>query len=113
LSGLVLVSPAIEALVDVDFCTKLAVAWSWLTGSRRVFQLPIAAEMFTDERAYIDFIERDPLRLTEVTASFLIENLKISRLARQQADRLTLPVLLLQSGRDRIVDVVGIERWFN
>lgn len=113
LSGLVLISPALEVLVDLDFWTKLAIGWSWLTRSRRVFPLPITADMFTDEPDYINFIERDPLRLTEVTASFFVENLKLSRIAREEAARLTLPLLVLQSGRDRIVDLEGIEAWFS
>ncbi len=113
ISGLVLISPAISVSIDVSPMTKLAAGLSWLTGSKRLFPLPITADMFTDDPAYISLIEQDSLRLTEVTASFLAENLKLSKLAANSPNHLTLPLLVLQSGRDRIVNVSGIESWFN
>ncbi len=111
-AGLVLITPAIKTLVDVDFLTKLKIGWSWLTGSKRTFMLPIAVEMFTDNPIYRDFIERDPLRLTEVTASFLVESLKVGKVAFNAGAELQLPVLVLAAGSDRIVDVPGLEDWF-
>lgn len=111
-AGLVLITPAIKTLVDVDFLTKIKIGWSWLTGSKRRFLLPIAVDMFTDNPIYRDFIERDPLRLTEVTASFLVESLKVGRLAFNAGAELQLPVLVLAAGSDRIVDVSGLEDWF-
>jgi lysophospholipase len=111
-SGLVLITPAIKTLVDVDLITKIKIGWSWLTGSKRRFKLPIEVDMFTDNPIYKEFIERDPLRLTEVSASFLIESLKVSKLALEAGARLQLPVLVLAAGRDRIVDVAGLEDWF-
>jgi len=113
LAGLVLISPAVKVRIDVGLVERLAIAFSWLTRSRRMFPLPITSDMFTDDPAYIDFVERDPLRLKEVTASFLVENLKLGKIALETAAGITLPVLLLQSGRDRIVDVPAVEEWFS
>lgn len=112
LSGLVLISPAISVLVDMDPLSKLAIFWRWLTKSKKPFPLPIPIDMFTDDPAYLEFIRQDPLRLTAATAAFLVENLKLGRLAVSGAERLTLPLLILQSGRDRIVNVAGIEDWY-
>lgn len=110
--GLVLTSPALKAAVDVDFPTKLQIGVSWLARSRRKFPIPLSAEMFTDNPLYLNFIEHDPLRLTEATASFLVQGLFLTWLADNAASRLRLPCLLLQAGKDRIVRQDYIEKWF-
>jgi len=112
LAGLVLTSPALAVKVDLDLASKLKIAWCWLTGSRRRFPIPLSPEMFTDNEPYLEFIRQDPLRLTEATASFYVESLKLTRLAGDAAARLRLPVLILQAGQDRIVDLDGVRKWF-
>ena len=112
-SGLVLTSPAIKVKVDVNLWTKIAIGFSLLTRSLKRFSIPLTADMFTDNPIFLDYINSDPLRLTEATASFFFESLKLTRLARSKAARLRVPLLLLQSGVDQIVSVDDVRRWFD
>lgn len=68
--------------------------------------------MLTDDPTYIAYIENDPLRLTEATARFYVETFKLTLLAHWKARQIHLPLLVLQSGKDRIVDVEALKGWF-
>ncbi len=113
LDGLILTCPAVAVKVDLSLATKLQVGVAWLKGSLRQFALPLTPEMFTENQPYLEYVRTDPLRLTHVTASFLIESLKLSRAARESARHLKIPLLVLQAGGDRIVDVDLLRKWFD
>jgi acylglycerol lipase len=111
--GLAMTSPAVCVQVDVSLTTKLMIGLSLLTGGKHYFDIPLTAEHFTDIPKYLDYIRRDPLRLTRATASFFFESIKLTRQCKTSANGLTMPILILQSGRDRIVNVEEIEQWFS
>lgn len=110
--GLILTSPAITVQVDVDLKTKLRIGLSFLLRDGRTFPIPLLPEHFTDNPPYLDFIRSDKLRLKEATASFFLQSLILTSLANKATAHLSLPLLVLQSGRDGIVVVDQIERWF-
>jgi acylglycerol lipase len=115
LSGLVLTCPAIYTKVDFDLKTKAKIAYSWLLGSHsqlRTWTIPIRSSMFTDNNAYLEYIEKDPLRLKEATASFFVETLRMGKIAQQSASHIEMPLLILQSGNDQIVDVNSLGNWY-
>jgi alpha-beta hydrolase superfamily lysophospholipase len=112
LAGLVLTSPAVAVKIDADLKTKLTIGLAWLCGSKRKFAIPLSAEMFTDNPAYLEFIRQDRLRLTEATGSFFATSTILTLLAGPAAASVSVPLLVLQSGRDRIVCVDGVARWF-
>lgn len=117
IAGCVLVAPAIYTKVDYGMGTKFQIAYNALlggdSGGHRKWPLPLEVEMFTDNPTYQGYLKRDSMRLTEVTASFLIENLKISKLAEKAASQIDMPVLVLQGGSDRIVDVEKVQTWYS
>jgi acylglycerol lipase len=113
LAGLVLTSPAVDVKVDVPFLTKLRIAKSYLLGRKDLFDIPLTAEHFTDRPEYLKYIEEDPLRLKQATAAFFLESLKLTAASKAAARKLKLPVLVLQSGKDAIVEVEGIKKWFS
>lgn len=113
IKGLILTSPAIAVQVDVDLPTKLQIGLSYLLRDGRLFPIPLLPEHFTDNPTYLDFIRQDELRLKDATASFFLQSLILTRRAQMATSRLKLPVLLLQSGRDGIVVVSKIEKWFS
>ncbi|MBI4534328.1 MAG: alpha/beta fold hydrolase [Candidatus Melainabacteria bacterium] len=112
-SGLILTSPALKVKVDVSFIDKLQIIMSWLAGSRKGFAIPLVPEMFTDNAHYLDYIKQDSLRLTQATASFFVESMKLTWLANRAARLLAVPVLLVQSGADQIVDKQAVLNWFD
>jgi alpha-beta hydrolase superfamily lysophospholipase len=112
LTGLVMTSPAVSVKVDVDFKTKVLIALSYFVGSKDYFDIPLASEDFTDNAAYLFYIDGDPLRLRQATASFFIESLRLTSACLKASTKLTLPVLVLQSVRERIVNVEEIKTWF-
>lgn len=112
LSGLILSSPAIEVKVDLPLMKKLDILLSFILGGKKEFALPLSVEDFTDTPEYLDFIARDPKRLTHASANFLVSSFILTLLARQAPHELTLPILVLQSGQDNIVNVQGIKNWF-
>lgn len=116
LSGLVLICPALYTKVDFDLKAKLTIGYNRLMGDRRALKkwsIPVVPTMFTDNPAYLDYIEKDPLRLTEATASFFFETMRLSKLAEAAAPNIQVPLLVLQSGADQIVDVKKVEEWYD
>lgn len=116
LSGLVLTSPAIHTKVDFDLKTKLMIGYCCFKGERHALKhlpIPIDPSMFTNNPLYLDFIEKDPLRLTEATMKFYFEQFLLTHQARRTAPHLRLPLLVVQSGSDRIVDIEALENWYD
>jgi alpha-beta hydrolase superfamily lysophospholipase len=74
--------------------------------------IPLTTSMFTDNRVYLDYIESDRLRLVEATPQFFFENFWLGLRARKTASHLQLPLLLVQTGGDQIVDIPALQSWF-
>jgi alpha-beta hydrolase superfamily lysophospholipase len=79
---------------------------------RRV-KIPLRrSELFTDNAAWRQFIDVDPLTLRKVTWRFAREDCQLSRYAKQAASYLHLPLLLMLAGRDRIVNNRRLRQFF-
>jgi alpha-beta hydrolase superfamily lysophospholipase len=112
LAGLALVCPALFAKVDVPPRDKLRVISGRALSPMRPIRVPLEDEMFTSNPPYLEFIKNDPLSLREVTASFFFQQALWDRKLRA-ATGLRLPVLVLQSGHDPIVDAGHVRSWFD
>lgn len=112
LSGLILSSPAIYTKVDLDFKSKLRVAAALLLGDKNPIKIPLQVEDFTDNPSYLNYIRQDKLRLTEASPSFFFNTFLLGLKAASAAEKIHLPVLVLQSGNDSIVDLAKLQRWF-
>ena len=108
--SLVLITPGLRARVDLPWRQKLAVGFNLLFGGTGHFDVPLRPEMFTREPELLAFLRRDPLRLTEVTARFLLATLALDRRIARRVGDLRVPVLLLLAGQDEIVDNDGVLR---
>ena len=110
IAGLVLITPGIRALVDVSLITKLKIVlFSWIHPTEPIAS-PIRPEMFTTTPRNLDFIERDPLRLTYGTARFYWESHRLDGYIDDRISNLRLPVQLFLAGGDRIIDNEGVRR---
>ena len=112
LTALVLVCPALKARVDLAPARKLQVfAGRGLAPSTRV-PIPLTPEMFTENEPYLDFVRNDPLSLHDVTARFFFTQFFWDR--HLLAERsLGLPLLVLQTARDPVVDVGAVRSWYD
>jgi len=112
-ASLSLVAPGLFPIVDLPTSAKVRVAWSALMDRRRLFPIPInEPEMFTANPERIAYIRDDPLRLRDVTASFLMASRKMDRctaVARRQAGP---PARLFLAETDRIISNDATRRWF-
>jgi alpha-beta hydrolase superfamily lysophospholipase len=115
LSGVVLTCPAIATKVDLNLEEKMKIAYnSWRgCGSTTQWPIPLTAEMLTNNPVYLEFIKNDPLRLTEATSQFFMETYKLGGLAKKAARKITLPLLVIQAGNDKIVDNFLVNRWYS
>jgi acylglycerol lipase len=116
IAGLVLISPGIFTKVDYGLSTKLQIAYNSIIGEQgrqRKWPIPLELSMFTDNPSFHGYLGRDPLRLTEATANFFVESFKLSKLAEVAAPQLQLPLLMLQAGADRIVDLEKTQAFFS
>ena len=113
LSGVVMTCPAIYTKVDFDTKTKLRIAYHALRQDRLSLPIPVTTEMLTDNPVFVGYLKNDPLRLSEATAQFYMETFKMGKLAESAAKHIDLPLLVLQAGCDRIVDIPALEKWFS
>jgi alpha-beta hydrolase superfamily lysophospholipase len=112
LAALVLVCPALKAKVDLGTARKLQVfAGRGLAPGSRV-PIPLTPEMFTGNPPYLEFVRDDPLSLHDVTARFFFTQFFWDRRLLAQRS-LGVPLLLLQSGRDPVVDVGAVRGWYD
>ncbi len=115
LEGLVLICPAIKTKPDLRFSEKLSIAIALLFGKEALKEqipIPLTTEMFTDNHIFLDYIERDPLRMTSASKAFYFASFILSLKSSRVASSIKIPTLILQSDNDAIVDVPGIETWF-
>lgn len=74
---------------------------------RKPVRIPLAdVSLFTDADFWQKAIANDRLALHIVTSGFINSGLDLERLLKAHHDRIVHPVLLMQAGRDRIIDNV-------
>ncbi len=106
LSKMTLVSPGLCPRVDVTVPVKLAVAACLLLGGRKRFGIPLNdPALFTEEESFQRFIRNDPLRLRRASGRFLLASRMLDRkIASARPGRLQVPLGLILSSSDRIID---------
>jgi len=110
--SLALVAPGLFPIVDIPTAEKLRAAWSALANPRHLFDIPInEPEMFTATPRWLDYLRRDPLRLRQVTASFLLASRRLDRFTRTARRHPGVPIALFLAEHDRIIDNEKTRRW--
>lgn len=105
-AGLSLIAPGLFPRVDLPFSEKVRVAWSMIGARQAKFDIPLnEPELFTDTPRWRDFIFDDPLRLRQVSASFLVASRRLDRyVAGVGRSDPGCRLHLFLAGRDRIID---------
>jgi lysophospholipase len=115
IATIILTCPALFTKVDFNFATKAGIGRDIILGGKRQMReiaIPISVEMFTDNRDFIKYIQSDQLRLKTATSRFYFENFLLSLKARFAAKRIAVPLLLVQTDNDQIVDLKKVQKWF-
>ena len=112
LAGLLLHGPGLFPKVDLSFRQKLAVLVCHRLQPGRQLPIPLVPESYTDQPAYLGYIQDDPYRLLTASARFFWETRQLDRARNRLAARLTLPVLLQIGDADAIMDTTATCRWF-
>jgi alpha-beta hydrolase superfamily lysophospholipase len=103
-TGVALLCPGFFPQVKPRFLQRLRILWSWLIWPRRLFPIPLNdAELFTATPRWQQFIREDPQGLRRATARFLVESVRLDGYLRMAARHVTVPVLLMLAGKDRII----------
>ena len=113
LSGLALVCPALFAKVSLPPADRLRAIAGRALDPVQPIRIPLADEMFTSNPPYLEFIKSDPLSLREVTAPVPLPAGASGTGGSARTTGLRLPVLVLQSGHDPIVDAGTVRAWFD
>jgi pimeloyl-ACP methyl ester carboxylesterase len=104
LRSLIFITPGFSYRTDLSLMTKARVLLSLIRGGCTRFKIPIEPHMFTETPRFLDFIRKDPWRLHEVTARFLLTSRALDWMIARKIGKLRLPILLFLAGKDPIVD---------
>jgi len=110
--GLALLCPGFRARVRPPFRDRLGIVWAYLTARRKLFPVPLNdPELFTASPQWQQFIRDDPLAVRQATARFLAHSARLDGYLRFVPVHVTVPVLLLLAGQDRIIDNARTRRF--
>ena len=111
--ALVLSTPAIFTKADLSIHEKLEVFGSRITGKEVMINTPIEDHsLFTKDPDYLDFIEKDDLKLTQATARFFFEVAHARIYITSHKNTLNVPVFMATAGKDQICDNVKNVNFF-
>jgi len=108
-----LVAPGIYPKVDLSPTEKFRVGLAMVHDRGRPFEIPLnAPRLFTANPERLRFLEQDDLKLTQVTASFLLASRRLDRLARRFWEKPWRgAVHLMLAGQDKIIENERTRAW--
>jgi alpha-beta hydrolase superfamily lysophospholipase len=110
--GLALLCPGFFARVRPSLGERLGIVWAYFTSPRRMFPVPLNdPELFTASPRWQQFLRDDPLAVRQATARLLANSVRLDGYLRFVPRRVSVPVLLLLAGQDRIVDNARTRRF--
>ena len=112
-ASLTMIAPGIFPRVDLSIRNKLKILVKHVVKPTAQMSVPLEdARLFTDNPQRIAFIEQDKLRLHRVSAGFFWASYQLDKLIQRQGPQLNLPIHLMLSGADRIIDSEKTKGWF-
>lgn len=113
-ASLTIIAPGIFPRVDLSIRNKLNVLLKHIIKPKAQLSVPLEdPRLFTDNPQRIAFIEQDPLRLHHVSAGFFWASYQLDKLIKRRGQMLNLPMHLMLSGSDRIIDSQKTKSWFD
>lgn len=114
IASLSLVAPGLFPRVDLATVDKFRVALSLIHERDRLYDIPLNLPvMFTNNPVRLEFVAKDPLKLQQVSASFLLATRRLDRFVRGFTHTKWRGGLhLFLAGHDRIIDNDRCRAWF-
>jgi alpha-beta hydrolase superfamily lysophospholipase len=104
-NGLVLIAPGLCPRVWPPWGQRVRIAVSRFVAPSRQFAIPLNdPDLFTANKERQLFIRDDPLALRSASARLLFESSRMDVYLQFAARHVTMPILLLLAGKDRIID---------
>ena len=103
-ASLVLLTPGLHIRPDYRPAEKLRIAAAALLAPQRRFRVPQEDELFTRDQEVLAWIAADRLGSKTLTARCLLEIRRLVGALQRRVGELTVPLLVLEAARDRIVD---------
>jgi len=105
-ASLALIAPGLFPVVDIPLLQKVRAGLSAIATGKAMFDIPLNdPELFTANPERQAFIRNDELKLTRVTAGFLVASRLLDRFASGvHRDRTGCPLRVYLAQRDRIID---------
>lgn len=115
LQGLALICPGIYSYQQPNLLKRFLLSLPMPARTeRRHVSIPLAdPRLFTDTPPWVSYVAEDPLSLRDITVRCAREDLQLTHYARESTSFPTLDMLLVLSGRDRIVDNMQTQAYFD
>jgi acylglycerol lipase len=103
--GLALITPGLYSRFEPKLVKKFALRIPVRERMQnRRLRIPLQpASLFTETPIWRDYVASDPLSLQDVTFRFVQADMRLTRYAKQAAELIHTPTLMMLAGRDRIV----------
>ncbi len=104
--SITLIAPGLFPRVDLSTAEKFRVGISLIADREKLYDIPLNdPRMFTANPARVAFVENDSIKLTQVSASFLVGSRRLDRYtARFAQSGYRGAIHLMLAGQDRIID---------
>lgn len=114
-ASITLACPGLFPKVDLTTTEKFRVAMAMVNDRNRLFEIPLnSASFFTDNPVRIRYVDEDPIKLTQVSASFLLASRQLDkRLRKFGSSGYRGPVHLILAGKERVIDNAATRAWFD
>lgn len=111
--GLLLLYPAIVARFHPSWRQRQLLRLARLFDvADRLAPIPLDDPvLFTSDPCRQAFIRDDPVALHQATSGFFVSSADLEIEAQRSAPRLTMPLLLMLAGKDRIIDSPSVRKW--
>lgn len=114
-ASITLACPGLFPKIDLTTTEKFRVAMAMVGDRNKLFDIPLnSASYFTNNPERIRFVDEDPIKLTRVSASFLLASRQLDKRLRKFAKSAYRgPVHLIVAGNERVIDNGKTRAWFD
>jgi alpha-beta hydrolase superfamily lysophospholipase len=114
MDGVALVCPGLFPMIEPPWYQKIRIALARMYYPYQHFPIPLNdPELFTTNPRWLEYLRTDPLSLHRATAALFVTSRRLDWFVRDAPQKITLPLLLMMAGRDRIIDIASTREFFD